>query len=77
MSKTRNILSRGPKPTNVRDLTTWSAEQIRLAGAWSKHELDSIFDPFTAPYDWEPDWTGDIDPMEVNTLVSNYYRSRS
>jgi hypothetical protein len=77
MNDTRKVLSVGNKPTNARDIKTWSGEQIRLAGAWSKHEVDSIFDPLTAPYNWVPDWTGDLDPLEVNTLVRNYYRSMS
>jgi hypothetical protein len=70
---TRTVLSRGPIPADVTDISTWSAEQIRLAGAWSKHEVDSWYDPLTAAYDWVPDWIGHLDALEVNQLVRSYY----
>ena len=54
----RKVLSVGALPADVYDINTWSNEQIRLAGAWSKHEVDSWYDKLTMPYDWVPDWIG-------------------
>lgn len=69
----RKVLSVGEKPADVYDINTWSKEQIRLAGAWSKHEVDSMWDKYTMPYDWVPDWIGNLDPLQVNQLVRSYY----
>lgn len=69
----RKVLNVGSMPKDVYDINSWSTEQIRLAGAWSKHEVDSMFDPFTAAYDWVPGWTGDLSAMDVNILVRSYY----
>ena len=73
IKNTRKVLSVGAKPADVYDINTWSKDQIRLAGAWSKHECDSYYDKHTAPYDWVPDWTGNLNPFEVNEMVHSYY----
>lgn len=72
-SDRRQVLNVGDMPADVYDINTWSQEQIRLAGAWSKHEVDSWSDSFTAPYDWVPGWTGHLDPIEINLMVRSYY----
>ena len=69
----RKVLNVGTLPADVYDINTWSDKQIRLAGAWSKHEVDSWYDKLTMPYDWVPDWIGELDPLEVNQLVRSYY----
>ena len=69
----RKVLNVGEKPADVYDINTWSKEQIRLAGAWSKHEVDSWYDEFTRPYNWVPGWIDDLDPLEVNQMVRSYY----
>lgn len=71
----RKVLMIEPKSANPHDINTWSDKQIALAGAWSKHEIDSQRDPYTLAYDWVPGWTGDLTPMQINTMVRNYYDS--
>lgn len=55
----------GDRPANPFDLETWTYEQIRLAGAWSKHEIESYFDPLCCPYDWKPAWAEGIPAVQV------------
>lgn len=69
----RQILTEGPTPTSLVNLNTWTAEQIRLAGAWARHEVQSRKDPLCAAYDWVPGWTGTLQPETILDLVNEYY----
>jgi hypothetical protein len=63
----------GPVPKNPRDIELWNSRQVRLAGAWSKHEVEAESDPLCAPYGWVPDWIGDMTAREVNAAVCAHY----
>lgn len=73
--KTRPKQNFGPIPENPYDVTQWTYEQIRAAGAWSRHEIEAKHDPLTAAYEWEPDWIGDMTPEEVNLVVMQWFRT--
>lgn len=72
-TKNQKKLNCGPIPSNPRDIGEWTKEQIRAAGPWSKHEVESTYDELCAPYDWVPDWIGDMSPLEVNRMIADYY----
>ncbi len=69
----RKKLNVGAIPSNILDLSTWNKEQIRLAGAWSKHEIEAKYDQFCQPYDYVPDWIGILTAEQVNELVCEWY----
>ena len=73
----RKQLNLGPVAADPRDLSQWSYEQIRVAGAWSKHEVQHTYDPLCEPYDYVPDWIGDMTPLEVNQAVLAWYKAKA
>ena len=75
--KKRKVYNIEPTPSKVSDLSTWTQEQIRLAGAWARHEVQARYDKFCEPYDWVPSWTGNLKPEVILDLVHLHYMHKT
>lgn len=69
----RKPMDCGPDMTDL-PVSEWTDEQIRLGGAWARHEIQHRTDKLCQPYDWRPGWT-ELSADEIYSGVMAWYRS--
>lgn len=72
--ETREPLAVGA-PQGNNSVDKWSDEQRRLGGAWSKHEIEALYDKLTAPYPWVPAWTV-LSAEEIQYQLGEFYAAK-